>query len=114
MFSMASVAEEDQLDRDAARKVLRRAWDTLGPYRRQLRLAVAMIILYTLTILAGPYLVKVGIDRGIKQDDGRALNLCVAAYVVIAFLGAGGTVERGTVERGSVVLGRVTLVVSGR
>ena len=87
MFSMASVAEEDQLDRDAARKVLRRAWDTLGPYRRQLRLAVAMIVLYTLTILAGPYLVKVGIDRGIKQDDARALNLCVAAYVVIAFLG---------------------------
>ena len=71
MFSMASVAEEDQLDRDAARKVLRRAWDTLGPYRRQLRLAVALIVLYTLTILAGPYL-REGRHRPGHQAGRRA------------------------------------------
>ncbi len=87
MFSMASVAEEDQLDRDAARKVLGRAWRVLAPYRRQLRLAVFLIVVYTLTILAGPFLVKVGIDHGIKDGDGRFLNLCVAAYLVIAVIG---------------------------
>ena len=46
-----------------------------------------MMLVYTLTILAGPYLVKLGIDRGIKRGDGRALNLCVAAYLVVAVVG---------------------------
>lgn len=87
MFSMAGVSEEDQLDRDAAAKVLRRAWRTLGPYRRQLRLASVLVVVYTLTTLAGPYLVKLGIDRGIKRDNAGALNATVAAYVVVAILG---------------------------
>jgi ATP-binding cassette subfamily B protein len=87
MWAMGAVSEDEQLDRDAARKVLRRAWKVLAPYRRQLRLAVALIIVYTLTILAGPYLVKLGIDHGIKKGDGRFLNFCVAAYVVVAVIG---------------------------
>jgi len=87
MFSMAGVSEEDQLDREAAAKVLGRAWRTLGPYRRQLRLATLLVIVYTLTTLAGPFLVKLGIDHGIKQGDGGVLNVTVAAYVVVAILG---------------------------
>ena len=87
MFSMASVSEEDQLDRVAAKRVIRRAWRMLRPYRRNLRLAVALMVTYTLCTLAGPYLVKLGIDRGIQRGDGRALNFVVAAYASVAALG---------------------------
>jgi ATP-binding cassette subfamily B protein len=83
----AGVSEEDQLDRDAARRVLRRSWRELRPYRRQLRLAIALIVVYTLSILAGPYLVKIGIDKGIKRDDSHLLDLCVVAYLIVAAIG---------------------------
>ncbi|CAN5860485.1 hypothetical protein BH24ACT3_BH24ACT3_07790 [soil metagenome] len=84
MWGAAGVAEEDQLDAEQAKRVLRRAFRMLGPYRRQLYVALAMVLIWTATVLAGPYLVKFGIDRGIKRDDPGALNLAVAAYVVAA------------------------------
>ena len=36
---------------------------------------------WTVTVLAGPLLVRYGIDHGIKADDAGALNLAVIAYV---------------------------------
>ncbi len=84
MISMAGVEDEDRLDREQARWVMRRAARMLRPYRREVRGAVALVVLSTLAVLAGPYLLKVGIDRGIKPRDGRALNLAVGAYVVVA------------------------------
>lgn len=87
MFSMAAVSEEDQLDREAAQKVLGRAWRMLGPYRRSLRWSVVLVVLYTLCTLAGPYLVKVGIDRGIAHKNATALNLAVAGYLFVAVAG---------------------------
>ncbi len=65
--------------------MLRRAAGCCGPYRRDVRLAVALVVVSTtLAVLAGPYLLKVGIDRGIKPGDVRVLNLTVAAYVAVA------------------------------
>jgi len=84
VISMAGVEDEDRLDREQARWVMRRAARMLRPYRREVRGAVALVVLSTLAVLAGPYLLKVGIDRGIKPRDGRALNLAVGAYVVVA------------------------------
>ncbi|CAN5688595.1 N/A [soil metagenome] len=76
----------DQLDAEQAKQVLRRALRMLAPYRRQLWVAGAMVVLWTATVLAGPYLVKYGIDRGIKRDDPSALNMAVGAYVLVAAL----------------------------
>ncbi len=87
MWSMAGVSEEDQLDREAATRVLRRSWRFLRPYRTPLRLALGLIVVYTLATLGGPYLVKRGIDRGIKAGDAGALDAAVIAYLVIAALG---------------------------
>jgi ATP-binding cassette subfamily B protein len=86
MFSMASVAEEDQLDAESAKRVLRRAGRMLAPYRRQLRWSVLLVALYTASQLAGPYLVKYGIDQGIKPKDRGALDLAVALYLAVAVL----------------------------
>jgi len=86
MFNMAGVSEEDQLDREAAQQVMRRAWRTLAPYRRPLRWALFLVVVYTLCALAGPYLVKVGIDRGIRRHDALALNLAVGGFLFVALL----------------------------
>jgi ATP-binding cassette subfamily B protein len=54
------------------------------PYRGRTWLAVASLLAAVLTALAPPYLAKVAIDRGIRQEDLELLG-----WVVAAFLGAG-------------------------
>ncbi len=78
------VEESDRLTAETAKHVIRRAADMLRPYRRQCVIALGMVIVWTSTTLAGPFLVRYGIDHGIKADDGRALNFAVAGYVVVA------------------------------
>jgi len=78
------VDEADRLDAEAARHVLRRAFALLRPYRRDVALAAAMVVVWTATTLAGPLLVRYGIDRGIKAEDPGALDTAVVWYVVVA------------------------------
>ncbi len=87
MIVSAGVSEEDRLDRRAAGQVLRRAFRMLGPYRRGLYVALVLMVLYTLTTIAGPFLVRYGIDHGIKDGDEGALNLAVGVYVAVSVLG---------------------------
>ncbi|HEU5149158.1 MAG TPA: ABC transporter ATP-binding protein [Iamia sp.] len=87
MIVSAGVSEEDRLDRRAAGQVMRRAFRTLGPYRRPLIVALVLMVVYTLTTIAGPFLVRYGIDHGIKDDDEGALNLAVGLYVGASVLG---------------------------
>ncbi len=84
MMSMGAVDADDKLDRQQAKQVLRRAARMLKPYRREVRGAAALVTVSTLAILAGPYLLKFGIDHGIKPRNGRNLNLAVGAYVIVA------------------------------
>jgi ATP-binding cassette, subfamily B, bacterial len=86
MWGAAGVSEEDQLDADEAKWVMRRAVSMLRPYRRMLVAAIAVVVVWTLTVLAGPYLVRYGIDNGITQGDVGPLNLAVGLYVVVAVL----------------------------
>jgi ATP-binding cassette subfamily B protein len=83
----AGVSEEDRLDRKAAGQVMRRAFRTLGPYRRSLVVALVLMVAYTLTTIAGPFLVRHGIDSGIKEGDEGALNVAVGLYVAVSVLG---------------------------
>jgi ATP-binding cassette subfamily B protein len=84
MMPMSAVDPDAKLDRRAARDVLRRAAPILRPYRREVIGAAIMVTISTMAVLAGPFLLKVGIDRGISVDDGRVLNLVVVAYIVVA------------------------------
>ncbi|HEY2812752.1 MAG TPA: ABC transporter ATP-binding protein [Acidimicrobiales bacterium] len=81
---MAGVDEADKLDRKKAAKVLRRSMSLLGPYKRQTVVASLLITLWTFTVLAGPFLVKYGIDQGIVKHDGGVLDRAVVAYVFVA------------------------------
>jgi hypothetical protein len=78
------VEEGERLDAEAAKHLLRRAGQMLRPYRRQCIVALVMVVVWTGTTLAGPFLVKYGIDQGIKADDPGALNAAVVGYVVVA------------------------------
>jgi ATP-binding cassette subfamily B protein len=84
MWMQGGVEEGDRLDADAARHLLRRAGQMLRPYRRQCAIALGMVTVWTATTLAGPFLVRYGIDHGIKADDPGALNAAVVGYVAVA------------------------------
>lgn len=87
MIPASAVTEEDRLDRKAAGQVMRRAGRTLRPYRRSLLAALGLLVTFTLCTIAGPYLVRYGIDHGIRDEDSGALNLAVGVYVAVAILG---------------------------
>lgn len=86
MWNPHGVDDADQLDAAEARWVLRRAAAMLRPYRGRAVLAIAMSVLWTLSILAGPFLVRYGIDEGITKGDTGALNQAVAAYAIVAVI----------------------------
>ncbi|HEY3143759.1 MAG TPA: ABC transporter ATP-binding protein [Acidimicrobiales bacterium] len=86
MGGATGVSEEDRLDAVAARRILRRAARLLRPQTRRIVIALALIVVWIMTVLAGPYLVRVGIDHGIKKHDSGALNTAVMGYVVVAIL----------------------------
>jgi ATP-binding cassette subfamily B protein len=84
MWMQGGVDEADRLDVAATRNLLRRAMEMLQPYRRAMVGAFAMVVLWTATTLAGPFLVRFGIDHGIKGRDPHALDVAVVAYVLVA------------------------------
>jgi len=86
MWMQGGVDEADRLDVEAAMHVMRRAFRMLRPYRRAMFAAMGMVVLWTATTLAGPFLVRHGIDQGIKEGDAGALDAAVIAYVVVAVI----------------------------
>jgi ATP-binding cassette subfamily B protein len=82
----AGVSAEERLDAVAATRVLRRSAPLLRPHRRRVIGSMVMVVLWTATVLAGPYLVRVGIDQGIKGRSTATLNAAVVGYVVVAVL----------------------------
>ncbi|MEX2659842.1 MAG: ABC transporter ATP-binding protein [Acidimicrobiales bacterium] len=83
---MGAVGVDEALDADEAKKVLGRAWRRLSPYRRLVAAGAVLSVLWTGTIVAGPFLVRYGIDRGLRQDDAGALNLAIAVFLGVTVL----------------------------
>ena len=77
------VSEEDKLDRAQTRVVIGRSLRMAGEFRRTAAAAMGLVVITTLCALAGPLLVRRGIDQGIRPGDGGALNIAVAAYVAV-------------------------------
>ena len=59
----------------------------MRPYRGLVVLAAFTVLLWTGTVLAGPLLMRHGIDAGIKQNDPNALNRAIVMYLVAIALG---------------------------
>jgi ATP-binding cassette subfamily B protein len=78
---------DETLSRADAERVLRRLLGMLRPYRARIFVAVVVLILQVGTLLAGPALVRYGIDHGLGDRDPGALNLAVVCYLFMAFAG---------------------------
>ena len=81
------VDEDSKLDRDGAKQVMRRLVRMLRPYYRQIFLATVVLVLQTACLLAGPALVKYGVDNGLTANDSHALNAAAVFYLVVAIFG---------------------------
>jgi ATP-binding cassette subfamily B protein len=86
MWRDAGVSADEKLDATQATKLLRRTAVMLRPHAAQVALAMGAVVLWTTTVLAGPWLVRYGIDEGIKPRDGGVLNQAVIGYIVVAVL----------------------------
>jgi len=82
---------EETLSRDEATRVVRRLLRMLRPQLALIVVAVLVLMLQAGALLAGPLLVKHGIDAGLPHGnfpgDARTLNVTVLAYLAIAVLG---------------------------
>jgi ATP-binding cassette subfamily B protein len=83
MYPLDAVEDKDKLNRTQTRVVLMRSIRMAGEFRRQAMWAMILVTISTICTLAGPVLVRHGIDAGIKAKDERALNFTVVAYLVV-------------------------------
>ncbi|WP_420453027.1 ABC transporter ATP-binding protein [Ilumatobacter sp.] len=83
---MGGVADDDKLDRDAARQVLRRALSMAAPFKRTVAAALVFVAISTLGVLLGPVIVGWGIDSGIDDGDRSTLGRAAIAYVVVVVI----------------------------
>ena len=89
------VDDEDRIDSTEAKRVVRRAARFLRPYRTEIVIGIIVMVLSTLATLAGPALVRYGIDKGLggqkvvgagkPKRDPHALDLAAGAYLAVAF-----------------------------
>jgi ATP-binding cassette subfamily B protein len=79
-----AVSDEDKLQKGEAQKVARRVFRLLRPWRGRVALALGCIAAQVGCLLAGPALVRHGIDSGIDAGDVGVLNLSAGLYVVVA------------------------------
>jgi ATP-binding cassette, subfamily B, bacterial len=80
-------AIEETLTRHDATQVLRRLVPYLRPYRGRIILSILLLIGQTSCLLAGPALVRHGIDAGLRKNDAGALNLSALLYLFAAIAG---------------------------
>ena len=84
-WSRVDVDEEDRgtiYDSD----VIRRLFGYLTPYWRVLTLTILAMLVYTATIIAIPWIVKLTIDNHVRTSDISGLNLVVLAFLIVALV----------------------------
>lgn len=86
MWSQGGVTDEDRLSRAQARTVIGRVFKMAAPFRKTMYVAFLCVCVTTLCALAGPLLVRRGIDLGIRGQDPASLNISVALYLLVALI----------------------------
>jgi len=86
MWSQGGVTDEDRLSRAQARTVIGRVFKMAAPFRRTMWMAFACVCVTTLCALAGPLLVRRGIDLGIRGKNPTSLNVSVGIYLLVALI----------------------------
>lgn len=84
VWNQGGVTAEDKLSRAQARTVIGRVFKMASPFRKTMLVAFLCVCVTTLCALAGPLLVRRGIDQGIRAKDSDSLNSSVALYLIVA------------------------------
>jgi ATP-binding cassette subfamily B protein len=83
-WGTGAVRDEEKLTSRQARQVVRRSLRMVLPYRRLAVLALVVLLVYTLAMLAGPLMVRLGIDGGLRAHDATVLDAAVIGYFIAA------------------------------
>ncbi|MGB0113934.1 MAG: ABC transporter ATP-binding protein, partial [Ilumatobacteraceae bacterium] len=83
MRAIGAISEEDKIDADEAKKVLRRAGRMALPFKRTIAGALAFTALSTLGVVLGPVILRYGIDQGIDPGDESVLRNAVIFFIAI-------------------------------
>jgi ATP-binding cassette, subfamily B, bacterial len=86
MHGMGAVAEEDKLDAEEAKRVLRRAGRMALPFKKTIMGALAFTALSTLGVVLGPVILGYAIDNGLTPRDSGVLRNAVIFYVVLTIV----------------------------
>ena len=86
MMRMGGVTDDDKLDKEQTRAVLRRAIGMAKPFRRTIAAALGFVLLSTIGLLLGPLIVRYAIDNGIDAADRTVLRNAAIAYVIVVAL----------------------------
>jgi ATP-binding cassette, subfamily B, bacterial len=83
MMHMGGIADDDKLDPEQRRQVLRRAIGMAKPFRTTIAAALVCVAISTTGLLLGSVMVRYGIDSGIDPGDRSVLRNAVLGYVVV-------------------------------
>lgn len=86
MWSSGGVSDEDRLSRAQARTIVGRVFKMAAPFRKTMWAAFLCVCVTTVCAVAGPVLVRYGIDSGIRVNNDSALNISVVLYLLVAVL----------------------------
>ena len=75
-----AVSEEDRLDREQTKWVMRRAARLGRPQRRVALAGLGFVAISALATVLGPVFVRYGIDHGISAGNTRVLNIAVGGF----------------------------------
>jgi ATP-binding cassette subfamily B protein len=81
--------EEEVLGRIYDHRLMRRLFGYVRPYRGHFILAASLMLLWSAAQLAGPYFIKIAIDRYILQHDQAGLALLTGLYFGAMIVAAG-------------------------
>jgi ATP-binding cassette subfamily B protein len=86
MHGMGAISDEDKLDAEEAKQVLRRTAVMARPFRKTIFGALAFTALSTLGVVLGPVILGWGIDNGITPGDSSVLRNAVIFYMVLTVM----------------------------
>ena len=86
MQGMGAIADEDKLDAEERKQVLRRAGRMALPFKKTIMGALAFTALSTFGVVMGPVLLGYGIDNGITPKDTSVLRNTVIFYLGLTVL----------------------------
>ncbi len=86
MFGVGAISDEDKLDADEAKKVLRRAGRMALPFKKTILGALCFTAMSTFGVVMGPVILGWAIDNGITPGDKTVLRNAVIFFLVLTVL----------------------------